>query len=117
MRYCLIFNENKIASKEIAGLMSCILHTVVGSKNDEINGWELNQSEVASLVLNALSLKQPNQLRLFQARFQEHYWSKAMISNPAFFEKVVDYICDVFSDTLAKMIISDTYVVLAYWDE
>lgn len=116
MGYGLVFDEKKNTSKEVAGLMSCILHTVIGAKNNEINGWELTQPDVAALVFKAISLKQPEELRAFQAQFIEHYWSRIMMSDPRLCKAIVDYVCDEFSVTLAKMIYNKKDVILAYWE-
>ena len=112
-----VLDEKDCCSKITSGLMGAIFHSVLGEKNNTIDGWQVNQIDLAKVYLTATDFrKQPQIFTAFIELFPDSYWAKNLKENPVYMIEKIVYVCDMLAETLAEMVINKTDYIYAAWE-
>ena len=112
-----VLDEKDCCSKTTSGLMGAVFHSVLGKKNDIIEGWQVNLEDLSKVLLTALELKRkPEFFQAFVEMFPDSYWGKRMKINPTHAAETITTVCDMLAETLAEMAINKTDYIYACWE-
>ena len=117
MSMVFVLAEKDCCSKVTSGLMGALFHSVLGEKNNTIDGWQVNQIDLAKVYLTATDFKK--NLQVFQAfveLFPDTYWAKNIMENPVYMQNKIVDVCNMLSETLAEMVINKTDYIYACWE-
>ena len=112
MSMTFVLGEEEYGSKVTSGLMGAFFHAVLGKKNDEINGWKINQSDLAKISLTMMEMKKNMQFfEAFVSLFPDSYWAKRLMEDPVYMQTEIVYVSDELAKTLATMVVNNTEFV------
>ena len=112
-----VLDEKDCSSKVTSGMLGAIFYSIFGKKNPEIDGWKVNQEDMAKVVLTIASLK--NKKEVFQAfmeMFPDAYWVHRIKEDPLFYKDRPNEIYQMCADKLAEMVINKTDYIYAAWE-
>lgn len=116
MGYYLEINAREINSKVTSGLMATIIRTVIGPRDELIDGWSLTTKHVALLIANMSVLHNKESFDAFVEQHKDSYWANSITKHPDIYRDTVSHIRDVFAETLANMVLDGKDVILARWE-
>lgn len=115
MGYYFEINGREYNSKVTAGLMGTIIHTVIGPRDEILDGWALGTKHMALIISNMANLSDKESLNRFMELHKDSYWATQMSKSPDLYKDTVSHVRDAFAEALANMILDGTNVVLATW--
>ena len=82
MSYTFVLAEKDCCSKVTSGLIGAIFHSVLGNKNDIIDGWQVSQEDLSKVFLTVSDFKKNNQIfKAFVELFPDSYWANNLREN------------------------------------
>ena len=117
MGYTFVLDEKDCCSKVTSGLMGAIFHSVLGNKNDIIDGWQVNQEDLAKVFLTVSDFKKNKEVfRVFVELFPDSYWANNLRENPLYQAEKIEFIYTMLAETLAEMVVNKTDYIYAAWE-
>lgn len=112
----LTFNQRENNCKVTSGLMATVIHTVIGPRDEILDGWALTPKHVALLIANMAILRDKESLNRFMELHKDSYWATSMSKHPDLYKDTASHVRDTFAETLADMVLNETDVILARWE-